>query len=125
MTEYLMGIIAVGGSNALQISGIIVAIFAVLIFILMLFAYGSLWLQARLSGAAVSFAELIGMTLRKVNARTITVSRITAAKAGIELSTAQLESHFLARGRHWGLDRPQENGFPIVPLTVQCLPWPR
>ena len=99
MTEYLMGIMAVGESNALQIGGIIVAIFAALIFILMVFAYGSLWLQARLSGAAVSFAELIGMTLRKVNARTITVSRITAAKAGIELSTAQLESHFLAGGR--------------------------
>ncbi len=96
MTEYLMGIIATG---ALQIGGIIVAIFAALIFILMVFAYGSLWLQARLSGAAVSFAELIGMTLRKVNARTITVSRITAAKAGIDLSTAQLESHFLAGGR--------------------------
>ncbi len=99
MIEYLMGIIAVGGTGAFKIGGIIVAIFAALIFILMVFAYGSLWLQARLSGAAVSFAELIGMTLRKVNARTITVSRITAAKAGIELSTAQLESHFLAGGR--------------------------
>ena len=99
MTEYLMQILAAGNSGAFKIGGIIVAIFAALIFILMLFAYGSLWLQARLSGAAVTFAELIGMTLRKVNARTITVSRITAAKAGIELSTAQLESHFLAGGR--------------------------
>ncbi|MHC4288034.1 MAG: flotillin-like FloA family protein, partial [Planctomycetota bacterium] len=99
MTECLMQILAAGNSGAIKIGGIIVAIFAILIFILMLFAYGSLWLQARLSGAAVTFAELIGMTLRKVNARTITVSRITAAKAGIELSTAQLESHFLAGGR--------------------------
>ena len=99
MTEYLMGILAVGESGALKIGGIVVAIFAILIFIMLIFAYGSLWLQARLSGASVSFAELIGMTLRKVNARTITVSRITAAKAGIELSTAQLESHFLAGGR--------------------------
>ena len=74
MMECLMGIVADGEFGAIKIGGIIVAIFAVLIFILMLFAYGSLWLQARLSGAAVSFAELIGMTLRKVNARTITVS---------------------------------------------------
>jgi len=58
-----------------------------------------MWLQARLSGAAVSFAELIGMTLRKVNARTIVVSRITAIKAGLEVSTAQLESHYLSGGR--------------------------
>ncbi|MHC4290497.1 MAG: flotillin-like FloA family protein, partial [Planctomycetota bacterium] len=77
----------------------IVGGFALLVFILVVFAYGSLWLQARLSGARVGFSELIGMTLRKVNARTITVSRITAAKADIELSTAQLEAHFLAGGR--------------------------
>ncbi len=84
---------------AVKIGAIIVGIFAAIVFILMIFAYGSLWLQARLSGASVSFAELIGMTLRKVNARTIVVSRITAIKAGLEVSTAQLESHFLSGGR--------------------------
>jgi uncharacterized protein YqfA (UPF0365 family) len=77
----------------------IVGGFALLLFVLMVFAYGSLWLQARLSGAPVSFAELIGMTLRKVNARTITVSRITAKKAGLDLMTQQLEAHYLAGGR--------------------------
>ncbi|MHC4552696.1 MAG: flotillin-like protein FloA [Planctomycetota bacterium] len=84
---------------AIKVGGIVLAIFAVIVFLLLVFAYGSLWLQARLSGASVSFAELIGMSLRKVNARTITVSRITAAKAGLTLSTPQLESHFLAGGR--------------------------
>ncbi|MBC8379187.1 MAG: flotillin-like protein FloA [Planctomycetes bacterium] len=83
---------------AVKVGLIVIGIFAAIVFILMVFAYGSLWLQARLSGAAVSFAELIGMSLRKVNARTITVSRITAVKAGVELSTAQLESHYLAGG---------------------------
>ncbi|MBN1815801.1 MAG: flotillin-like FloA family protein, partial [Sedimentisphaerales bacterium] len=77
----------------------IVAGIIVVVFILMVLAYGSLWLQARLSGAPVSFMELIGMSLRKVNARTIVVSRITAVKAGMELSTEQLESHYLAGGR--------------------------
>lgn len=84
---------------AIKIGLIVVGIFVAIIFLLIIFAYGSLWLQARLSGAPVGFAELIGMTLRKVNARTITVSRITATKAGVDLSTAQLESHFLAGGR--------------------------
>jgi uncharacterized protein YqfA (UPF0365 family) len=51
-----------------------------------------------MSGARVSFFDLIGMTLRKVNAKTIVVSRITAAKADIDLSSAQLESHYLAGG---------------------------
>jgi uncharacterized protein YqfA (UPF0365 family) len=82
-----------------KIGLIIVGIFAAIVFILMIFAYGSVWLQARLSGASVSFAELIGMTLRKVNARTIVVSRITAIKAGLDVATAQLEAHYLAGGR--------------------------
>ena len=79
--------------------GIILGIVFGIIFLGLLFMYGSLWIQAYMSGARVSFFDLIGMSLRKVNARTITVSRITAAKAAIELSTAQLESHFLAGGR--------------------------
>ncbi|MHC5190774.1 MAG: flotillin-like FloA family protein, partial [Planctomycetota bacterium] len=78
---------------------IIVGIVAGIGAIGMIFMYGSLWIQAFMSGARVSFFDLIGMTLRKVNARTIVVSRITAKKADIELSTAQLEAHFLAGGR--------------------------
>jgi uncharacterized protein YqfA (UPF0365 family) len=38
------------------------------------------------------------MNLRKVDARTIVLSRITAAQAGITLTTRDLESHFLAGG---------------------------
>ena len=82
-----------------KIGGIIVGFLIVIGFFFLIFAYGSMWLQARLSGAKVSFAELIGMTLRKVNARTIVVSRITAARAGLSLTTSQLESHYLAGGR--------------------------
>ncbi len=83
----------------LRVGLFVVAGIFVLIFVFMLLAFGSLWLQARLSGASVSFMELIGMSLRKVNARTIVVSRITAIKAGIDVSTEQLESHYLAGGR--------------------------
>jgi uncharacterized protein YqfA (UPF0365 family) len=89
----------IGMADAVKYGLIIVGIFIALIAVGLFFMYGSLWLQAMLSGARVTFAELIGMTLRKVNARTITVSRITAAKAGLDLSTAQLESHYLAGGR--------------------------
>lgn len=78
----------------LIIIGIII-LAAIMIFL----RYFSLWIQALFSGARVSIIELIGMSLRKVNPRVIVVSRITAAKAGVELSTSQLESHFLAGGR--------------------------
>jgi len=59
-----------------------------------------LWLQAFMSRANVGFTDLIGMRLRKVDARTIVLSRIQLVKAGIpEVSVNDLESHFLARGR--------------------------
>ncbi|MBN1123462.1 MAG: flotillin-like protein FloA [Sedimentisphaerales bacterium] len=71
----------------------------VLFIVLLILKFGSLWVQAWVSDAPVRFSALIGMWLRKVNIRTIVVSRITAAKAGLELTAEQLESHYLAGGR--------------------------
>lgn len=85
--------------RALPGIGIIVILVIGFILFLMVLAYGKLWLQARLSGAPVSFGELIGMTLRKVDARTIVQSRITAIQAGLDLTRRDLESHYLAGGR--------------------------
>jgi uncharacterized protein YqfA (UPF0365 family) len=85
--------------NPFRIGGIILAGIAVFVFLLLVLKYGGLWLQARLSGAKVSIPELIGMSLRKVNSRTIVVSRITAMRAGVMVTTEDLESHYLAGGR--------------------------
>jgi uncharacterized protein YqfA (UPF0365 family) len=71
----------------------------VLLVVVMLASYGSLWLQALLSKTPVGFAELIGMRLRKVSPSAIVVSRIRAVKAGLDISTNELETHFLAGGR--------------------------
>ncbi|MCF7955536.1 MAG: flotillin-like protein FloA [Phycisphaerae bacterium] len=92
------------GFSILALSGLQIGIVAVcgvlgLIFFLIVLAFGRLWLQAALSGAKVTIGELIGMMLRKVNARTIVLSRITAVQAGIDISQRQLESHYLAGGR--------------------------
>jgi len=83
----------------LPIIGLAVLGIIILIVFLLIVKFGSLWLQARLSGAPVSIGELIGMTLRKVDSRTIVHSRITAVQAGIDLSRRDLESHYLAGGR--------------------------
>ena len=61
--------------------------------------FARLWLQAYFSRADVRLSELIGMWLRKVDARIIVLSKITAIQAGLELTTKDLESHFLAGGR--------------------------
>lgn len=75
----------------------IVAIFGIVV-LTIFFKFGFLWLQAFASGAKVSMVSLIGMWLRKVNPSVIINSRIMAVKAGLQLSTDILESHYLARG---------------------------
>jgi len=63
-----------------------------------IFSYLSLWLQALVSGAKVGLINIIFMRFRKVPPKLIVESKIMAVKAGIEISTDSLESHFLAGG---------------------------
>jgi uncharacterized protein YqfA (UPF0365 family) len=85
MSEVWIGAIIVGG---------------VILLILFLFAfqYIGLWVQAWVSGASVRFIDLIMMRFRKVKPRLIVENRITAKKADIDITTEQLESHYLAGG---------------------------
>ena len=78
---------------------VVILVLAVLVFFLLFLKFFRLWLQAKLSRADVKFSELIGMWLRKVDTRTIVISKITAIQAGLTLTTRDLESHFLAGGR--------------------------
>ena len=78
---------------------LVIVVLVVLVFFLLFLKFFRLWLQARLSRADVKFSELIGMWLRRVDTRTIVLSKITAIQAGLMLTTTDLESHFLAGGR--------------------------
>ena len=91
-------IVILAAINPFVIGVIVIVALGFLIWTLFTYTYGSLWLQARLSGAPIAFVELIGMTLRKVDAKTIVTCRITVIQAGMELSITQLESHYLAGG---------------------------
>jgi len=77
---------------------IVVGIVA-LILLFYLGQYFSLWFQALLSGARVRLIDLIMMRFRKVRPQEIVFNRISAKKAGLEISTDDLEAHFLAGGR--------------------------
>lgn len=57
-----------------------------------------LWIAAWASGAYVGLLTLIGMRLRRVPPTTVVTARISAVKAGIEISINDLEAHFLAGG---------------------------
>ena len=65
-----------------------------------------LWMRAYFSQADVSLLDLVGMSLRKVDANTIVLAKIQLVKSGIhEVSTNDLESHFLAGGRVTNVSR--------------------
>ena len=85
--------------SAWLLGGVIIGGIFLLIFVSLAFQYIGLYLQAWVSGAKVGFIDLVMMRFRKVNARSIVINRISAKKAGIEISTDALEAHFLAGGR--------------------------
>ncbi len=78
---------------------ILVAFFVFISLIRPLVSLFRLWNQARAAQAGVSTLDIIGMKLRKTDARLIVMSRIEAIKAGLDIETAALECHYLAGGR--------------------------
>ncbi|UOD50928.1 flotillin-like protein FloA [Orrella daihaiensis] len=57
-----------------------------------------LWIAAWASGAYVGLFTLVAMRLRRVPPATIITARISAVKAGLDISIDELEAHFLAGG---------------------------
>ncbi len=80
---------------------IVIGIVALVLFVIVMILgrFLNLYIQALLSNAKVGLLDMIGMQLRKVDIRTIVLSRIRAVKAGLNISTNQLETHYLAGGR--------------------------
>jgi uncharacterized protein YqfA (UPF0365 family) len=74
--------------------------FVGLIALLLLFYFVpiGLWITAIFAGVKVRILDLIGMRIRKVPPGVIVNSLITATKAGLQLTTDDLETHFLAGG---------------------------
>lgn len=76
---------------------IIAAVFG--LFLILYFVPIGLFITAYFSGVKVKiFRDLIGMRLRKVSPQVIVRNLIGATKAGINLTTSQLEAHYLAGG---------------------------
>src|SRR5882724_9302638 len=79
------------------ILGVVGAI-VVLVVVVIASQFIGLYVRSLVSGASVSWVDLIGMRLRKVNSLAIVNSRIQAHRAGLQISTAEMESHYLAGG---------------------------
>jgi uncharacterized protein YqfA (UPF0365 family) len=81
------GIVVLGGVGALFFFLIIMWLVPV-----------GLWITAKTAGASISMMSLVAMRLRKVPPPLIVNARINSLKAGIPVTTNQLEAHYLAGG---------------------------
>jgi uncharacterized protein YqfA (UPF0365 family) len=77
---------------------ILLAAVVLLVGVVLVNAYGMLYIKALLAGASVSIAQIIGMRLRGVAPSVIVECRIMAVQAGLPIQTAALETHHLACG---------------------------
>ncbi|OEF96955.1 hypothetical protein BHF71_04290 [Vulcanibacillus modesticaldus] len=77
---------------------IAIALVITLLAILFTFVPIMLWISAIASGVRIGIITLIGMRLRRVIPSRIVIPLIKARKAGLNLTTNQLESHYLAGG---------------------------
>lgn len=68
------------------------------IFIFFYFVPVNLWITALFSGVSVGLFELVFMRIRRVPPRVIVESLITATKAGLQVTTTEIETHYLAGG---------------------------
>jgi uncharacterized protein YqfA (UPF0365 family) len=80
------------------IVGLVVGGIIGLVFLAIILSFFSVWLRAWLAGAYVGVGSIIAMKLRQVPYSLVVDARVTAKKAGIELSVDELEAHFLAGG---------------------------
>lgn len=82
--------------GALLLVGIFLGIIG--LFIFFYFVPVGLWITAIFASVKVTIGELIGMRIRKVPPGVIVNSLITATKAGLTITTRELETHYLAGG---------------------------
>src|SRR5688500_12768061 len=77
---------------------IIVIVIALLVVVGVLAQFVGLYIRALVSGAHVSFIDLIGMRLRKFNTTLIVNSRIQAVGAGLDIPLNEMQTHYQAGG---------------------------
>lgn len=77
---------------------LIIGIIIIAVAVLFTFIPVMLWISALAAGVKISIFTLIGMRLRRVVPKMVINPLIKAHKAGVDVNTNQLESHYLAGG---------------------------
>lgn len=86
------------GFSKLILAGGGVVVVVLFILFVVLFRFIGIWVRAHIANAPVGLFTMLAMSLRRVPVSMIVDNRITAVKAGIEISTDPLEAHYLAGG---------------------------
>ena len=86
---------------AIALLGVGLLVFLVTVYFFL--SFFRLWIQAYLTRAGVGLLDMVGMFFRRVgnkphHYRMITLSKIMATQAGLQIETGELESHYLAGG---------------------------
>lgn len=78
----------------------LIPVILIIIAVILLFTFVpvGLWISALAAGVKVGIFDLIGMRLRRVSPSKIVNPQIKAEKAGLNVTAAKLEAHYLAGG---------------------------
>jgi len=86
-----------GGMAAVLVL-ILLVLGLILLGIVFYFVPFGLWIAAWAAGARVGITQMVAMRLRRVPPAQVVNPRIMAVKAGLDISTSEMEAHFLAGG---------------------------
>jgi uncharacterized protein YqfA (UPF0365 family) len=102
MKPHLLPLLAADGFGTAMLVLSLVLLLAFVIGFAVFIRYLGLWIQSRMTGAEISLAQLVLMSLRKVNPSVIVHSKIMAVQSGITskypISAQALQAHYLAGG---------------------------
>ncbi|MBK9733405.1 MAG: flotillin-like protein FloA [Chitinophagaceae bacterium] len=78
--------------------GIVAVLVIILIFLFLYIVPLNLWIRALVAGAPIGIGQLVAMRIRKVPAALVVDALINSTKAGLHVSSNEIETHFLAGG---------------------------
>jgi uncharacterized protein YqfA (UPF0365 family) len=109
LSDYRLWLIGIG--LAIVVVGII--------FLFVFLSFLGLWIQCVLTGADISIWSLLWMKLRKVNYDMIVKQKIALVQAGVNVSTAEMEAHYLSGGN------VEKTAFSVIAAHKASidLPW--
>ncbi len=97
----LQPVFAAEGQTVALIIGAVIFFF-MLVFMAVFARYAGLWIQCKMTRAAIGFPNLVMMSIRKVNPTVIVRCKIMAVQAGLTrvypISTRAVDAPYLARG---------------------------